>query len=148
MVINPSPADRRQLVNGKLAYFSQVLVDTTLLGGGTVILHDSFDADDTLAAIEDERITDLFPVEPQLFELMDHPDLDSTDLSSLRAVVHIGASAPPTLRRRARERPGPASSQAPYSPVAGRPRGETMSTSGAHSPGPRGNSAPSVPETT
>jgi hypothetical protein len=123
MVINPSPADRRQLVNGKLAYFSQVLVDTTLLGGGTVILHDPFDADDT-------------------------PDLDSTDLSSLRAVVHIGASAPPTLRRHARERPGPASSQAPYSPVAGRPRGETMSTSGAHSPGPRGNSAPSVPETT
>jgi fatty-acyl-CoA synthase len=107
MVINPSPADRRQLVNGKLAYLSQVLVDTTLLGGGTVILHDSFDADDTLAAIEDERITDLFLVEPQLFELMDHPDLDSTDLSSLRAVVHIGASAPPTLRRRARERLGP-----------------------------------------
>jgi hypothetical protein len=30
-----------------------------------------------------------------------------TDLSSLRAVVHIGASAPPTLRRRARERLGP-----------------------------------------
>jgi fatty-acyl-CoA synthase len=107
MVINPSPADRRQLVNGKLAYLSQALVDTTLLGGGTVILHDSFDAEDTLAAIEDERITDLFLVEPQLFELMDHPNLDSTDLSSLRAVVHIGASAPPTLRRRARERLGP-----------------------------------------
>jgi acyl-CoA synthetase (AMP-forming)/AMP-acid ligase II len=86
---------------------SQVLVDTTLLGGGTVVLHDSFDADDTLAAIEDERITDLFLVEPQLFELMDHPDLDSTDMSSLRAVVHIGVSAPPTLRRRARERLGP-----------------------------------------
>ena len=107
MVVNPSPADRRQLVNGKLAYLSQVLVDTTLLGGGTVVLRDFFDADDTLAAIEDERITDLFLVEPQLFELMDHPDVDSTDLSSLRAVVHIGASAPPTLRRRARERLGP-----------------------------------------
>ena len=107
MVVNPSPADRRQLVNGKLAYLSQVLVDTTLLGGGTVVLRDFFDADDTLAAIEDERITDLFLVEPQLFELMDHPDVDSTDLSSLRAVVHIGASAPPTLRRRARESLGP-----------------------------------------
>ena len=46
-------------------------------------------------------------MEPQLFELMDHPDVASTDLSSLRAVVHIGASAPPTLRRRARERLGP-----------------------------------------
>ena len=32
--------------------------------------------------------------------------------------------------------------------LAGRPRGETTSTSGAHSPGPRGNSALSVPETT
>jgi acyl-CoA synthetase (AMP-forming)/AMP-acid ligase II len=107
MVVNPSPADRRQLVNGKLAYLSQALVDTTLLGGGTVVLHDSFDAGDTLAAIADERITDLFLVEPQLFELMDHPDVDSTDLSSLRAIVHFGASAPPTLRRRARERLGP-----------------------------------------
>jgi fatty-acyl-CoA synthase len=107
MVINPSPADRRQLVNGKLAYLSQALVDTTLLGGGTVVLHDSFDAADTLATIASERITDLFLVEPQLFELMDHAGVDSTDLSSLRAVVHIGASAPPTLRRRARERLGP-----------------------------------------
>jgi fatty-acyl-CoA synthase len=107
MVVNPSPADRRQLVNGKLAYLSQVLVDTTLLGGGTVVLHDSFDAGGTLAAIADERITDLFLVEPQLFELMDHPDVGSTDLSSLRAIVHIGASAPPALRRRARERLGP-----------------------------------------
>lgn len=107
MVVVPSAADRRQLVNGKLAYLSQALVDTTLLGGGTVVLHDSFDAADTLATIEAERITDLFLVEPQLFELMDQADVDSTDLSSLRAVVHIGASAPPTLRRRARERLGP-----------------------------------------
>jgi fatty-acyl-CoA synthase len=107
MVAIPSAAERRQLVNGKLAYLSQALVDTTLLGGGTVVLHDSFDAADTLTTIEAEKITDLFLVEPQLFELMDHPAVDFTDLSSLRAVVHIGASAPPTLRRRARERLGP-----------------------------------------
>jgi fatty-acyl-CoA synthase len=107
MVVVPSASDRRQLVNGKLAYLSQALVDTTLLGGGVVVLHDSFDAADTLATIEAEQITDMFLVEPQLFELMDHPDVDSTDLSSLRTVVHIGASAPPTLRRRARERLGP-----------------------------------------
>ncbi|TDH60978.1 long-chain fatty acid--CoA ligase [Dankookia rubra] len=103
----PSPADRRQLINGRLAYLSQVLVDVTLLGGGTVVLQDQYDAADTLAAIEAERITDLFLVEPQLFEVMDHPDVARRDLSSLRAVTHVGASAPATLRLRARERLGP-----------------------------------------
>jgi len=106
MVHAPSPADRRQLVNGHLAYLSQVLVDVTLLGGGSVVLENSYDPGDTLAQIEAERITDLFLVEPQLFEVMDHPDLARRDLSSLRCLTHIGASAPPVLRRRARERFG------------------------------------------
>ena len=79
----------------------------TLLGGGTVILKDHYEAADTLRTIAAERITDLFLVEPQLFELMDHPDVTTTDLSSLRTLAHIGASAPPTLRLRARQRLGP-----------------------------------------
>jgi fatty-acyl-CoA synthase len=107
MVTVPSSGDRRQLINGPLAYLSQVLVDITLLGGGTVIMRDRYDAVDTLRTIASERITDVFLVEPQLFELMDHPDLASTDLSSLRTVTHIGATAPPTLRLRAREKLGP-----------------------------------------
>lgn len=107
MVDLPSPPDRCQLINGPLAYLSQVLVDATLLGGGCVVLQDAFDPVETLAAIERERITDLFLVEPQLFELMDHPDLPKHDFSSLRSLTHIGASAPPTLRRRARARLGP-----------------------------------------
>jgi fatty-acyl-CoA synthase len=106
MVGVSSAADRRQLINGPLAYLSQVLVDITLLGGGTVVLRDQYDPTDTAATIEAERITDLFLVEPQLFDLMDHPQLASTDLSSLRTLTHIGASAPPTLRRRARRRFG------------------------------------------
>ena len=105
MVDAPSPADRRQLVNGHLAYLSQVLVDITLLGGGSVVLEDAYEAADTLATIEAERITDLFLVEPQLFEVMDHPI--SRVGTCRRCGPHaIGASAPPTLRRRARERLG------------------------------------------
>jgi fatty-acyl-CoA synthase len=107
MVAVPSPPDRRQLINGHLAYLSQVLVDVTLLGGGCVILRDAFNAADTLETIESERITDLFLVEPQLFEVMDHPDVPRRDLSSLRTLSHVGASAPSTLRRRARYRLGP-----------------------------------------
>jgi fatty-acyl-CoA synthase len=107
MVHVPSPADRRQLVNGRLAYLSQALVDMTLLGGGCVVLRDAYDPADTLATIEAERITHLFLVEPQLFEVMDHPDVARRDLTSLRALTHIGASAPTALRLRAWERLGP-----------------------------------------
>jgi fatty-acyl-CoA synthase len=107
MVETTSSPDRRQLVNGPLAYLSQVLVDVTLLGGGCVVLEDAFDVVDTLAQIRAQRITDLFLVEPQLFELMDHPAVEMADLSSLRSLVHVGASAPATLRRRAQERFGP-----------------------------------------
>jgi fatty-acyl-CoA synthase len=107
MVSAPSPEDRRQLVNGALAYLSQVLVDNTLMGGGMVVLKPSYDAADTLATIETERITDLLLVEPQLFETMDHPDVRLRNLSSLRSIAHIGGSAPAILRRRAIARLGP-----------------------------------------
>jgi acyl-CoA synthetase (AMP-forming)/AMP-acid ligase II len=103
----PSGGDRRQLVNGPLAYLSQILVDAALMHGGYVVLRDRFDPADTLAEIQSNGITDLFLVEPQLFDLMDHPDVSSTDLSSLRRLVHIGASAPAALRERASERLGP-----------------------------------------
>lgn len=53
-----------------------------------------------LAAIEAERITHVGLVEPLLVELADHPDLARRDLSSLRAVSHIGADAAPSLRAR------------------------------------------------
>jgi fatty-acyl-CoA synthase len=102
MVAVPSPVTRRQLANGKLAFLTQVLVDTTLLGGGTVILQSTFQPASTLAAIETERVTHLFLVEPQLFDLMDHPDVTQYDLSSLSVLTHIGAAAPPVLRMRAR----------------------------------------------
>jgi fatty-acyl-CoA synthase len=106
VVGRPSPPQRRQLANGPLAYLTQILVDCTLLGGGTVVLQERFEAGATLAAIQAEQITDLFLVEPQLFELMDRPDLGEHDLSSLRRLTHIGASAAPVLRLRARERLG------------------------------------------
>lgn len=106
-VAAPAAPERRQLANGSLAHLTQILVDQTLLGGGTVVLQDRYDPLATLEAVETERITHLFLVEPQLFDLMDHPAVASHDLSSLRVVTHIGATAAPVLRRRARERLGP-----------------------------------------
>ncbi|WP_168791004.1 class I adenylate-forming enzyme family protein [Paraburkholderia aromaticivorans] len=107
MVCAAHDQDRRQLINGPLAYLSQVLVDTTLIGGGTVVLKRRYGPAETLATIESERITDVLLVEPQLFETMDHPDAGRRDLSSLRAIAHIGGSAPAILRQRAIARLGP-----------------------------------------
>ncbi|MDD7937937.1 AMP-binding protein [Actinomycetospora lutea] len=106
-VATPHRPERRQLASGAEAYLTQILVAQTLIGGGTVVLRDDSEPAALLAAIEAERITDLFLVEPQLVALMDHPDVARRDLSTLRTLTHIGASAPPALRRRARERLGP-----------------------------------------
>jgi acyl-CoA synthetase (AMP-forming)/AMP-acid ligase II len=85
MVGAPSLKDRIQLINGPLAYLSQVLVDITLLGGGRVVFRDNYEVSDTLATIEAEGITNMFLVEPQLFEIMDHPDFE--DVRSILASV-------------------------------------------------------------
>ena len=90
-----------------LAYVSQVLADQVLVGGGTVVLCERFEPGIVLETIERERITHLGLVEPGLVELIDHPDLDRRDLSSLVAITHIGADAPANLRRRLLERAGP-----------------------------------------
>lgn len=106
-VLTPADPARRQLANGSMAHLTQILVDQTLLGGGTVVLQDRYEPVATLEAVQSERITHLFLVEPQLFDLMDHPAVATHDLRSLRVVTHIGANAAPVLRRRARARLGP-----------------------------------------
>ncbi len=100
--VNPA---RRQLVCTSLVHVGQVLLDQTLLGGGTVVLRHHgtdghLDAADVLETVESERITHLCLVEPQLAELVDHRDLVWRDLSSLVMISHIGADAAPALRLR------------------------------------------------
>jgi fatty-acyl-CoA synthase len=106
-VATPPRPDRRQLASGAVAYLTQILVAQTIIGGGVVVLRDDSEPAALLEQIEAERITDLFLVEPQLLALVDHPDVARRDLSTLRTLTHIGASAPPALRRRAHARLGP-----------------------------------------
>lgn len=105
-VATPHDPGRRQLAGGSMAHLTQILVDQTLLGGGTVVLQDRYEPVATLDAVQAERITHLFLVEPQLFDLMDHPAVATHDLRSLKVVTHIGANAAPVLRKRARLRLG------------------------------------------
>ncbi len=103
----PSPYERRQLVCTTLAHVGGMFADVTLRTGGTVVLLEDFDPAEVLAAVERERITDLFLLPPLLYRLLDHPDLDRTDTSGLRALVYGGCAASPTRIADAVRRLGP-----------------------------------------
>ena len=76
----------------------------TLLLGGTVVLRPRFDAMELLSLIQRERITRVPAVPPMLMALLEVPDLQNWDLSSLR-VFNTGATViPQALKQRLLER--------------------------------------------
>ncbi|WP_404867487.1 AMP-binding protein [Kitasatospora griseola] len=91
----------RLLAATPLAHLAGVLSDLVLHHGGTVVLQRSFDPGAVLAAVERERITDLWVLPPLLYQLLDHPAIGRTDLSSLRQIMYGGAAASPTRIREA-----------------------------------------------
>lgn len=108
MRLGGAPAEaRRMLVCTTIAHVGGGFADGTLAGGHVVHLHDSFDPGAVLATIERERITDLWLLPPLLYQLQDHPDYASRDLSSLRGIVYGGCRANPERLAAAVRRFGP-----------------------------------------
>lgn len=71
--------------------------------GGTLVLMRAFDPGALLATIEAERITQIFGL-PMMYRLMmDHPDVGTRDLSTLRLALYAMAPMPDTDLRRAME---------------------------------------------
>ncbi|WP_063762598.1 class I adenylate-forming enzyme family protein [Streptomyces sp. NRRL S-146] len=77
------------------------MADAVLCSGGTVVLHDEFDADATLTAIAELGVTDVYLAVPHLYRLLDHPLVTSFDLSSLRRITYSGTPAAPERVRQA-----------------------------------------------
>ena len=75
--------------------------------GGQVILRHGFEPRDVLAAIERERITHTWLLPPLLYQLLDHPDLATTDLSSLCRITYGGTAASSVRLRQAAKALGP-----------------------------------------
>lgn len=97
----------RYLACTSLAHLAGFLADMTLHQGGSVVLRHGFDPGDVLTAIERERITHTWLLPPLLYQLLDHPDLAGTDLSSLRRITYGGTAASPARLRQAAEALGP-----------------------------------------
>jgi long-chain acyl-CoA synthetase len=76
-----------------------LLVATLAAGGGLVIMH-RWDAERALQLIERERVTTFGGVPAMAWQVLEHPDFDRYDLSSVRAIGYGGAPAAPELVRR------------------------------------------------
>ena len=79
-----------------------VMVVNAAAGGRLVMMH-HFDAGQALAIIERERITAIGGVPTVVMQLLDHPDFERFDTSSVRLVSYGGAPSPPELVRRIAE---------------------------------------------
>ncbi|MER7671892.1 AMP-binding protein [Kitasatospora sp. NPDC096128] len=104
---SPDEEPPRLLAATSLAHLAGVLSDVTLHRGGTVVLQRGFEPGEVLAAIERERITDIWTLPPLIHQLLDHPALGHTDLSSLRRLDYGGCAASPTRIREAVKAFGP-----------------------------------------
>jgi long-chain acyl-CoA synthetase len=68
--------------------------------GATIYVRRGFDAAGLLEQIETERITQIFGLPMMYREMLDHPDIATRDLSSLRRALYAMAPMPePQLRR-------------------------------------------------
>jgi long-chain acyl-CoA synthetase len=82
---------------GSLAF----LVPSTAAGGKIVMMH-HFDARRALKVIEAEHITTIGGVPTIAMQIIDHPDFEQFDTSSIKSISYGGAPAPPELVARLR----------------------------------------------
>ncbi|WP_413966296.1 AMP-binding protein [Actinacidiphila polyblastidii] len=86
----------RDLVCTPISHAAGFIADGTLAAGGTVVLHYDFDPARILATIARERITHMMLLPPLLYQVLDHPDADRADTSSLKQVTYGGTPSSPS----------------------------------------------------
>lgn len=104
--------DTVQLLCTPVAHVGGAVAMLALRAGGRVVIQPGFDPQRALAAIARERVTTIMPLFPRhLVQLLDHPDLATTDTSSLQSLRLGGSPASPVRIGEAIARFGPIVSQ-------------------------------------
>ena len=101
------PEVNRHLVCAPLSHGGAAMVVPTLLQGGTLVVLPGFDAGNVLASIEKHRITSLWLVPAMIYALLDHPNFDEYDLTSIEIIYYGASTISPTRLKEAIERFGP-----------------------------------------
>ncbi|TWG08820.1 acyl-CoA synthetase [Saccharopolyspora dendranthemae] len=97
----------RYLALAPLTHSAGVLTWPIMSLGGEIVIMPEPDLGEFLRLVERHRITHAFLPPTVIYGLLDHPDLDSTDLSSLRCLWYGAAPMSPTRLQEALERIGP-----------------------------------------
>ncbi|OUC77198.1 acyl-CoA synthetase [Gordonia lacunae] len=97
----------RYLALAPLTHSAGVLTFPILSLGGEVVIMPAPDIGEFLALIERHRITHAFLPPTVIYGVLDHPDLDDRDLSSLRCLWYGAAPMSPTRLEEALTRIGP-----------------------------------------
>jgi acyl-CoA synthetase (AMP-forming)/AMP-acid ligase II len=102
-VVGLREGDRYLVVNPFFHCFGLLAgILASLVKGATIIPHAVFDVPSVMRRVHEERVT-MLPGPPAIYQtILDHPDLDRLDLSSLRLAVTGGAAVPVELIRRMR----------------------------------------------
>ena len=103
------PSEPRALLCAPLSHSGSALLVPTLLRGGCLTVLAGFDALTILRTIEKQRINCILLVPTMIYALLDHPDFDKFDLSSLECVYYGASSISPSnaTAREAIKRIGP-----------------------------------------
>jgi long-chain acyl-CoA synthetase len=73
---------------------------------GITVLLPTFAPERFFRAVQDEKVTHTFLVPTQFQTIIEHPDFDKYDLSSLRIMVSMGSAMPLSLKKRVLDRMG------------------------------------------
>jgi len=84
----------------------EVSMNPTFLNGGKVVMIPSTRPKEILEAIEKERVTTMILVVAQLQQMVDYPDLNQYDLSSLQVIAGAGSHVPAELIKKIYEKLG------------------------------------------
>ncbi len=86
------------LANSPMSHsFGHLTTYQVLLRGIRMVLVERFDPGETLRLIERERVTSISGTPAHLIGLLNHPDFDTCDVSSIKSVGVGGAQCPPQL---------------------------------------------------
>ena len=105
--LKPQTTPDKALIGIPVAGAGSGLVLPTLLSGGTIIIPAAYSADEFLKLIPAYQVTRVFTTPSLLIDLLDHPALDSTDISSLRNIIYGTELMPAAKLEQALRRFGP-----------------------------------------
>jgi acyl-CoA synthetase (AMP-forming)/AMP-acid ligase II len=100
-VVGLTEGDRYLIVNPFFHCFGlKAGILACLVKGATIVPHPVFDVPSVMQRVDEERIT-MLPGAPAIYQtILDHPDLDRYDLSTLRLAVTGAATVPVEMIRR------------------------------------------------